>query len=109
MFRLNRISSDSISFNRRCNDLERWLLERGYKEKEVRKQVLRGRAICRDDLLNRERTLQEKPQITFNLTCYPVFKNVRKILEELHLLLTPDQTRKKAEVPIIGFKKCQES
>ena len=46
--------------NRRCNDLERWLLERGYKEKEVRKQVLGGRAFCRDDLLNRERTLQEK-------------------------------------------------
>ena len=35
--RLNRICSDSTSFDRRCNDLERWLLERGYKEKEVRK------------------------------------------------------------------------
>ena len=33
----NRICSDSTSFDRRCNDLERWLLERGYKEKEVRK------------------------------------------------------------------------
>ena len=42
--RLNRIFSDSTSFHRRCNDLEKWLLERGYKEKEVRKQVLRGRA-----------------------------------------------------------------
>ena len=54
--RLNRICSDSTSFDRRCNYLESWLLERGYKEKEVRKQVLRGRAFCRDDLLNRERT-----------------------------------------------------
>ena len=70
---LNRICSNSISFDRRCNDLERWLLERGYKEKEVLKQVLRGRGICRDDLLNRERTLQENTQITFNLTYYPVF------------------------------------
>ena len=69
---LNRICSDSISFDRRCNDLERWLLllERGYKEKEVRKQVLRSRAICRDDLLYRERTLEEKTQITFDLSCY---------------------------------------
>ena len=57
---LNRICSDSTSFDRRCNDLERWLLEKGYKEKEVRKQVLRGRAFCKDDLLNMERTLQEK-------------------------------------------------
>ena len=60
MLNLNRICSDTISLANRCNDLERWLLERGYKEKEVQKQVLRGRAICRDDLLNREWTLQEK-------------------------------------------------
>ena len=38
--RLNRICSDSRSFDRICNDLKRWLLERGYKEKEVRKRVL---------------------------------------------------------------------
>ena len=66
----------------RCNDLKRWLLERGYKEKEVQKPVLRGRAFCRDDLLNRERTLQEKTQVTFNLIYYPVVKDVRKILKE---------------------------
>ena len=78
--RLNRVCSDSTSFDRRCNNLGRWLLERGYKEKEVWKQVLRGRAICRYDLLNGERTVQEKAHVTFNLTYYPVFKNVRKIL-----------------------------
>ena len=72
--RLNRIFSNSRSFDRRCNDLERWLLERGYKEKEVRNQVLRGRAIYRDDLMNRERTLQQKTQVTFDLTYYPAFK-----------------------------------
>ena len=59
MLCLNRICSDSISFDRRCNDLKRCLLERGCTEKEVRKQVLSGRAICRDDLLNRERNLQK--------------------------------------------------
>ena len=61
--RLNRICSDSTSFDRRCNYLESWLLERGYKEKEVRKQVLGGRAFCRDDLLNRERTFQKKHRL----------------------------------------------
>ena len=102
-------SSDSIYFDKRCNDLERLLLERGYKEKEVRKQVLRGRAICRNDILNRERTLQEKRQVTFNLTYYPVFKNLRKILKELHLLLILDQAPKNvfSEVPIIGFKNAK--
>ena len=72
----------------------------------MQKQVLRVRAICRDDLLNRERTLQKKTQVTFNFTYYPIFKDVRKVLKELHLLLTPDQARKRvfSEVPIIGFK-----
>ena len=51
--RLKRICSDSRSFDRRCNDLERWLLERSHKEKEVWKQVLRSRAMCRDNLLTR--------------------------------------------------------
>ena len=106
---LNRICSDFRSFDRRCNDLERWLLERDYKEKEVRKQVLRGRAICRDDLLNREKALEEKIQVIFNLNYYPVFKDVRKILKEVHLLLTPDQAHKRvfSEVPIIGFKNAK--
>ena len=75
----------------------------------MRKQVLRGRAICRDDLLNRERTLQEKTQVTFNLTYYPVFKDVSKILKELHLLFTSDQAHKRvfSKVPIIGFNKAK--
>ena len=76
----------------------------------MQKQVLRGRGICRCDLLNRERTLQEKTQITFNLTCYPFLKNVKKIVEVLHPLLTPDQAQQKvfSEVLIISFKntKC---
>ena len=62
-FHLNRIFSDSRSFDRRCNDLGRWLLERGYKEKEVQKQVLRGIAICNDDLLNKGKTFQKKHRL----------------------------------------------
>ena len=58
--------------------------------------------------MNRERTFQEKTQAAFNLTYYPVFKDVRKILKELHLLLTPDQAHKVfSEVPIIGFKNAK--
>ena len=75
----------------------------------MRKQVLRGRAFCRDDLLNRERTVQEKAQVIFNLTYYSVFKDVREILKELHLLLTPDKAHEKvfSEVSIVGFKNAK--
>ena len=41
--RLNRICSDPNSFDRRCNDLEKWLTERGYSEREIRKQILRAK------------------------------------------------------------------
>ena len=43
------------------------------------------------------------------MTYYPVFKDVRKILKELHLLVTPDQGHKKvfSEVPNIGFKNAK--
>ena len=104
--RLNRICADPNSFDRRCNDLEKWLIERGYSEREVRKQILRARSFSRDSLLDRENTRDEQNKITFNLTYYPVFQNVKKILAELHLLLTPDVAHKAVftNVPIIGFK-----
>ena len=39
------------------------------------------------------------------MTYYPVFKNLRKILKELCLLLTPGKAHKVfTEVPITGFK-----
>ena len=43
------------------------------------------------------------------MTYFPGFKDVRKILKDLHLLLTPDQAHKKvfSEVPIIGFKNAK--
>ena len=38
--RPNRICSDNNSFDKRCNELESWLLKKGYSEKMVTKQVL---------------------------------------------------------------------
>ena len=70
--RLNRICSDPNSFDRRCNDLEKWLIERGYSEREVWKQILRARGFSRDSLLDRENTREGQNKITFNLTYYPV-------------------------------------
>ena len=37
----------------RCNELESWLLEKGYSEKMVRKQVLRAREHSRESLLEK--------------------------------------------------------
>ena len=37
---LNRVCSESLSYNKRCNELEVWLMEREYDDKLVRKHVL---------------------------------------------------------------------
>ena len=62
-FRLNRICSDPDLFDRRCNDLEKWLIERGYGEREVLKKFLRARDFSRDSLLDRENTRAEQGKI----------------------------------------------
>ena len=43
--RLNHICSETNSFDKRCNDLERFLYERGYSSKLVRKEILRARKL----------------------------------------------------------------
>ena len=59
--------------------------------------------------MNRERTLQEKTQFTFKLTYYLLFKAVRKLLRDLHVLLTVDQAHQRgfSEVPIMSFKNAK--
>ena len=104
--RLNRICSNNEFFGKICNDLEKYLLERGYSEKMVRKEILRDRAIPRDALLEKVNNQEKQNKITFNITYHPVFRNVRKFLEELHVILASDDGHKKvfSDVPMIGFK-----
>ena len=103
--RLNRICSHNESFDKRCNHLEWWLMERGYNWKIIRKQILRAREYSRKDLLEREKAETSEPKLTLNITYYPVFQNIRNILQELHLLLAPDKKQKKvfSNVPVVGF------
>ena len=72
----------------------------------VRKEILRARAIPRDALLEKVNDQKKQNKITFNLTYHPVFRNIRKILEELHVILASDDRHKKVfpDVPMIGFK-----
>ena len=104
--RLNRICSETNSFDKRCNDLERFLLERGYSSKLVRKEILRARKIPRNELLDKEKSQGNDSKLTFNVTYYPVFRHLKNQLKELHVILACDEAHKKVfpEVPIIGFK-----
>ena len=81
-------------------------MERGYIGKMIRKQVFRAREHSRKDLLEREKAATSEPKLTFNTNYYPVFQNNRNILEELHLLLVPDEehTKEFPNVPVVGFR-----
>ena len=97
--RLNRICSNNKFFDKRCNDLEKYLLSRGYSE------IFRARAIARDTLLGKVNNQKNKNKIMFNITYHPVFRNVKKILEKVHVILAPDNRHKEVfpDVPLIGF------
>ena len=48
----------------------------------------------------------DQEKLTFNITHCPVYQNVRNILQELHILLKPDQEHKKVfqDIPVVGFR-----
>ena len=81
-------------------------MERGYNEKMIRKQILSAREHSRNDLLEKEKQQMSERKLTFNITYYPAFRNVRSIMEELHILLTPNKEHKKVfpDVPVVGFR-----
>ena len=47
------------------------------------KKILQARAIPRVALFERVNNQEKQNKITFNITYYPVFRDIRKILEEL--------------------------
>ena len=65
--RLNRICSKNDFFNVRCNSLEKWLTERGYSEKLVRKELLKGRALTKEALLDKENVLKMMIELLLTL------------------------------------------
>ena len=64
--RLNCICSETNSFDKRCNDLERFLLERGYSSKLMQKEILRARKIPRNGLLDKEKSQGNDTKLTFS-------------------------------------------
>ena len=47
-----------------------------------------------ESLLEKVKSESDQNKLTFNITYYPIFQNVRIILQELQILLTPDKEQK---------------
>ena len=72
----------------------------------VCEDILQARGIPRDALLEKANNQEKQNKITFNTTYQPVFRYVRKILEELTMILASDDGHKNVfpDVSMIGFK-----
>ena len=54
----------------------------------------------------KEKKIKTEQKLTFNITYYPFFQNIRNTLQEFHLLLAPDKEEHKEvfpNVPVIEF------
>ena len=70
-------------------------MERDYSMKMIRKQILRAQEYSRLDFLERKNSQLAEQKLTFNITYYPAFQNVRGITEELQILLIPNKEHMK--------------
>ena len=107
--RLNTICSENSSYDKRCNELEVWLRERGCSDKLVRQQVLKARKHKRKDLLNDIKDERNDCKLLFNITYHPNCSDLKDPMSYLHHLLTPDQEHQNVfhKVPIIGFRRMK--
>ena len=106
---MNCISSETNSFNKRYDDLERFLLERGYSSKLVGKEILWARKIPRNELLDKKKSQGNDRKLTFNVMYFPVFRHLKNQLKELLFILACVEGHQKVfpEVPIIEVGRCE--
>ena len=70
------------------------------------KEVSRARSYLREELLVKEPKEKKQQELTLNITHYPKYQNLKEILKNLHILLTPDNFHDLdfVETPTVGFK-----
>ena len=108
--RLNRECSNDIFYENRCNQLEKWLPDRNYKQKLVREQILKAIAISREKLLNNERNTQAEDWLVLNLTYHALLRDFQKVLNEAQILLMPNEEYKTVfgeKPPMTGWRKAR--
>ena len=79
---------------------------KSYSEKMARKQILQAHKQSRESLLQNVKSEYDQENLAFDITYYLVFQNVRKILQDLLILLTSDKEHKKVfqGILVVGFR-----
>ena len=70
-------------------------MKRDYGEKMVGMKILKTKGESRDRLLEGRNARTSESKLSFTITYYPVLQNVRRVLEELQILLATDKEYKK--------------
>ena len=74
----------------------------------VRKQILKARALSRDSLLDKVKEVKNYDRLVLTLTYHPSIKSFQNVLNEAHILLTPNKEHRKVfgdKPPMIGWRK----
>ena len=88
-----------------CNEFEEWLIKRSYNPTVVRKQISKAWALSRGTLLDKVKEVRNNDRLVLTLTYHLSIKNFQNVLNETHILLTPNKEHCKDfrdKPPMIG-------
>ena len=104
--RLRRICSQDTLFEKRAKELTSYLVERGYDERFVTKEVDRARRIPRADTL-KEKSKRQSNRVPFVITYHPGLPNIGELLHRFHPVLQTSQRLASAvkEVPMVAYRR----
>ena len=59
------------------------------------------------EVLNKQKSVGNNNRFVFKITYHPVLLELKNVLSEIHLLLTPDREHGKVfeRIPIVGFRR----
>ena len=76
----------------------------------VRKEILTARTFSRDTLLDKIKEVRNNDRLVLTLTYHPSIKNFQNVLNEVHILLTPNKEHCKVfgdKPPMIDWRKLK--
>ena len=109
--RIRRIVLDDQIFEKRCDDLESWLVKRGHESKMVANEIRKAKGKDRDELLMSDSNKSDQVnRLNLVLRYHPALsKNVHSIVKKHHTLLNLNEDHKKVftEVPRVTYKRAK--
>ena len=104
--RLRRICSTEAAFEKRSDDLKKYLVTRGYRERFVREQIRKAKSKTRKEALT-PRPQNTNTRVPMVVTYHPGLPNIGGILRDFQPLLhCSDKCRKAVkDVPMVAFRR----